>query len=65
MSKPLKSAWIKIRLSDVEKQAFEGAASLAGIAMSAWMRDRLRRVARRELQEAGLSVPFLRDVDMG
>ena len=31
----------------------------AGLALSAWVRERLRRVARKELQESGRAVPFL------
>jgi len=60
-----KTETMKIRLSDEEKQTFEKAAKLSGIAMSAWMRDRLRRAARRELQDANQPVPFLRDIDHG
>lgn len=59
MKKPVKSTWIKVRVDDVEKQAFEDAASRAGISLSAWMRERLRRSAIRELEEAGIAIPFL------
>jgi uncharacterized protein (DUF1778 family) len=61
----LKTETMKIRLSEQEKQTFEKAAELSGIAVSAWMRDRLRRAARRELQDANQAVPFLRDVEHG
>jgi hypothetical protein len=40
-------------------EAFRVAADLAGLALSAWVRERLRLAARRELEEAGKSVPFL------
>lgn len=60
-----KTKTMKIRLSSEEKQTFERAAALSGIAVSAWMRDRLRRAARRELQDASQPVPFLMDVAHG
>jgi uncharacterized protein (DUF1778 family) len=49
-----------LRLEAGEKEAFKAAADLAGIGVSAWMRERLRRVARQELEEANLPIPFLR-----
>ena len=61
----IKTETMKIRLSREEKQTFEKASGLSGIAVSAWMRDRLRRAARRELQDAGQPVPFLKDPDNG
>lgn len=60
MEKPLKSAWIKVRVEDVEKQAFEDVAGRAGLSLSAWMRERLRLAAIRELEEAGRPIPFLK-----
>jgi uncharacterized protein (DUF1778 family) len=60
-----KTETMKIRLSTEEKQTFEKAAGLSGIAVSAWMRDRLRRAARRELQDANQPVPFLKDIEHG
>ncbi len=56
-----KTEWIKIRVGPEEKEAFDQAAALGGISLSAWMRERLRRAARRELQDANLAVPFLRE----
>ena len=55
----MKSTTLQIRLSDTEKIAFERAAEMAGITLSAWVRERLRSVARRELTDAGEQVPFL------
>jgi uncharacterized protein (DUF1778 family) len=46
------------RLSPQEKQAFQDAADLAGQQLSPWMRERLRRMAQRELEKAGRSVAF-------
>jgi hypothetical protein len=55
----LKSEFIKIRLDPEEKQAFEEAADLAGVSLSAWIRERLRKSARIELEDAGQQIPFL------
>ena len=46
------------RLSPQEKRAFQDAADLAGQQLSPWMRERLRRVAQRELEGAGRPVAF-------
>ena len=59
-----KSQFIKIRLSREEKQAFEQASALAGITLSAWMRERLRLVAIRELEGAGYLVPFIQRISL-
>ncbi|MCX5634393.1 MAG: hypothetical protein NTW55_00930 [Planctomycetota bacterium] len=42
-----------IRLSAKEKQGFREAADIAGLPLSAWVRERLRCIAARELQDAG------------
>jgi len=55
-----KTESIKIRLEPEEKEAFQQAANLAGIPVSNWMRERLRRSARMELQDAGKQVPFIK-----
>jgi hypothetical protein len=60
-----KSESMKITLGHEEKQTFQKAAKLSGIAVSVWMRDCLLRAPRRKLQDANLAVPFLRDVDHG
>jgi hypothetical protein len=54
----MKSDHMQLRLQATEKEAFQKAADLAGLALSAWVRERLRGVARRELTEAGEQVPF-------
>jgi uncharacterized protein (DUF1778 family) len=54
-----KSESLKIRLGPDEKQAFQDAADLAGVALSAWIRERLRKAARNELEEAGQQIAFL------
>ena len=55
-----KSEFIKLRLERNEKQAFLDSADLAGVSLSAWMRERLRKAARMELEEAGRQIAFLR-----
>jgi len=54
-----KSKPIQIRAEPLEKTGFESAATLAGVSLSSWCRERLRTAARKELQEAGELVPFL------
>ncbi|HXA19547.1 MAG TPA: hypothetical protein VN380_21335 [Thermoanaerobaculia bacterium] len=48
-----------IRLSADEKSAFKEAADLAGIGLSSWIRERLRRTSSRELDEVGRTAPFI------
>ena len=60
----MKSEMLKTRVSVLEKNAFQEAADLAGIPLSAWVRERLRHVAIRELEGAGIPVPFIRRVSM-
>lgn len=52
--------YLEVRTSASEKQAFRAAAELAGIPLATWVRERLRRVAVRELEEAGHQIPFLK-----
>jgi predicted HicB family RNase H-like nuclease len=54
-----KSESILLRLEPREKLAFASAADAAGVPLSVWIRERLRRAARRELEEAGLKIAFL------
>jgi len=53
---------LQVRLSSAEKAAFENAALAAGVSMSAWVRERLRRAARDELQSSGIKVPFIEEL---
>jgi hypothetical protein len=39
---------IQIRLSDAEREEYDSAAAKAGLKLSAWIRDRLGKVAKRE-----------------
>lgn len=54
---------LALRMEPAEKQAFKDAAELAGVPLSVWMRERLRRVAVRELQEAARPIAFLPPVE--
>jgi hypothetical protein len=58
-SDSLKAEYLDIRLLAVEKQAFRDAADLAGLDLSAWVRERLRMLARKELEAAARPVAFL------
>jgi uncharacterized protein (DUF1778 family) len=51
--------YLEIRVESAEKQAFKDAADLAGIPVSIWVRERLRRAAIRELEEAARPIAFL------
>lgn len=52
---------VEIMLEPLEKQTFRDAADLAGISLSTWIRERLRWVSIRELEEASMPIQFLRD----
>jgi len=54
-----KGSLLQVRVNAAEKRAFSDAAGLDGKKTSEWVRDRLRRLAREELERAGLSVAFL------
>ena len=41
--------YIELRLSSTEKQGFKDAAELSGMALATWVRDRLRKMAIREV----------------
>ena len=55
----VKTEYIEIRCETSEKQSFRDAAEAAGMPMSGWIRDRLRKMARKELEDIGQPVPFL------
>lgn len=54
-----KTERVEIRLGSSEKEAFQLAADHAGLSLSSWMRERLRRAAKSDLEEAGERIPFL------
>jgi uncharacterized protein (DUF1778 family) len=61
----MKSDTLQIRLQPKEKETFEIAAKLSGIGLSSWVRERLRRSAIRELEEANRQIPFLQVMEEG
>jgi uncharacterized protein (DUF1778 family) len=54
-----KSVHLDMRISPTEREGFRAAANLAGLGLSAWIRERLRLAARKELESAGQDVPFI------
>ena len=56
----LRNESLLVRVEADEKEAFKDAARLAGIPLSSWVRERLRRVAVNELQEASRPIAFLK-----
>jgi uncharacterized protein (DUF1778 family) len=58
-SDQVKGIRLDMRIMPTEKQGFKAAAALSGLELSSWIRERLRQAARKELDQAGQSVPFL------
>ncbi|MCC6458042.1 MAG: hypothetical protein IT328_24015 [Caldilineaceae bacterium] len=54
-----KTTILQLRLTEEEKAAFVSAAQIAGLSLSSWARERLRRASIRELEDAGSDIPFL------
>ena len=59
------SEYLAVRMEPAEKQAFKDAAELAGVPLSVWMRERLRRAAIRDLEEAARPIAFLPPIEIG
>lgn len=55
----MKTEMLKIRVDSLEKKAFEDAAGISGLPLSGWIRERLRRAAVRELEDAVRPIAFL------
>jgi antitoxin component of RelBE/YafQ-DinJ toxin-antitoxin module len=55
----VKADYIEVRCGEAEKRAFRAAAEAAGLPLSGWIRERLRRIARKELEDMDMPVPFL------
>jgi|GEM_PF-1064604 len=51
------TAALRLRLLEEHEELIRQAAELAGISVSAWMRERLIRAARREIGQAGRYEP--------
>jgi hypothetical protein len=58
-SEKAKAILLQVRLDPSEKQAFAMSAQLSGLELSAWVRERLRWAATRELEAAAKPIPFL------
>jgi hypothetical protein len=58
----LKEQVLQVRLDELEKRGFQTAADLAGIPLSSWVRERLRLAAIRDLESAGLKIPFVEPI---
>lgn len=54
-----KGRYLQVRVQQVERDSFATAAQLSGLDLSAWVRTRLRAIARKELKNHGEGVPFL------
>ena len=54
----MKTVSVEVRMQPDEKRAFQEAAGIAGIGLSSWIRERLRRAAIRELEEMARPIPF-------
>jgi uncharacterized protein (DUF1778 family) len=52
--------YLDVRLEPDEKQAFKDAADVAGLPLSTWVRERLRRSATKELEAANVPIAFLK-----
>jgi hypothetical protein len=55
----VKGEYMELRLDAAEKEAFASAAEVAGMSLSGWVRDRLRRASRKELEDMNLPVAFI------
>ena len=53
---------LQVRVTREEKRGLKDAADYAGIPLSAWIRERLRRAATRELEDAALPIAFLEKI---
>ena len=54
-----KGEFLAFRFKTSEKAAFLEAAEIAGISLSGWIRERLRKAAIKELADVGRRIPFL------
>jgi hypothetical protein len=60
-----KNLTVEFRVSEAEKTTFRDAADIAGIDLSAWIRERLRTAAIRELERAGRRIAFVEAIPLG
>jgi uncharacterized protein (DUF1778 family) len=59
-----KTEILQVRVTGSEKASFERAAEISGLSISSWVRERLRKNSRIELQSSGLKVPFMADISI-
>ena len=57
------SEYLDVRLKVSEKKTFQDAADLAGLALAAWARERLRWAATKELAAAARPIAILEELD--
>jgi len=57
-----KTEILQVRVTASEKATFERAAEISGLSISSWVRARLRKDSRLELQSSGMKVPFMADI---
>jgi head-tail adaptor len=55
-----KNRYLQVRVEQSEKESFDTAAELAGIPLSIWVRERLRVIAKKELEQHGQTAKFLK-----
>ena len=55
----IKTEYIEMRVEKSEKDTFRAAADAAGLPLSGWIRQRLRRDSKKELEDLGLPVAYL------
>ena len=55
---------LQVRVTASEKSTFERAAEISGLSISSWVRERLRKSSRLELQSSGVKVPFMADISI-
>jgi hypothetical protein len=58
----LRNEALLVRVETTEKKAFRDAAELAGVPLSTWVRERLRQVAVKELENAAQPIAFLKHI---
>lgn len=56
--------FLQLRVSEKEREGFRLAATIAGIPLSSWIRERLRQVAMRELESSGRKAPFVPEIPL-
>lgn len=54
-----KSRQVRIRVEPMEREAFDRAAKMSGLNLSAWMRLAAREMAGRQFSNSGVEVPWV------